>query len=205
VETVGADIKTRSGRWPTRNALDPDLTAVSANRPPEALHRFFAGLTEYAFETRMGVADTRLIDYVTDLLVRFVRYDALLSLRNLTGQRLEVIAQMLLEAEARVGDARRKAHRHIGDFTLFWTGLYPETLRSSRSGHRHDYFHDYCEHGKRAYYIASTIEVAPPDDEGEVLERLSHEFDLCAYGLGEVRREWERRDAEPGAGPIVIE
>jgi hypothetical protein len=178
---------------------------VTPNRTPETLRRFFAGLTEYAFQTRMGVADTQLIDYVTDLLVRFVRCDALLSLRGLTGERLDVVAGMLLEAEARIGDARRKAHRHIGDFTLFWTGLYPETLRSERSGHRHDYFHDYCEHGKRSYYVASTIVVPPPDDEREVFERLSHDFDLCAYGLGEVRREWERREPESPSGPIVIE
>ena len=55
---------------------------------------------------------------------------------------------------------------------------------------------DYCEQGKRAYYIASTI---PADDDppaSEVLERLSHEFEFCVQGLAEVRREWERR--EPG-------
>ncbi|HZZ28404.1 MAG TPA: hypothetical protein VFE46_10420 [Pirellulales bacterium] len=178
---------------------------MSHNRPPETLRRFFAGLTEFAFETRMGVADTRLIDYLTDLLVRFVRHDALLSLRNLSGERLDAVAVMLLEADARIGDARRKAHRHIGDFTLFWTGLYPETLRSTRRGQRHDFFHDYCEHGKRAYYIASTIPLGDPDDEADVLQRLSHEFDLCTYGLGEVRREWERRDADSGSGPIVLE
>ncbi len=28
----------------------------------------------------------------------------------------------------------------------------------------------------------------------ELLERLSRNFDLCAYGLREIRREWERRD-----------
>jgi hypothetical protein len=178
---------------------------VAPNRAPEALHRFFAGLTEYAFQTRMGVADTQLIDYLTDLLVRFVRCDALLSLRNLTGEKLDGVAHMLVEAEARIGDARRKAHRHIGDYTLFWAGVYPETLRSSRPGHRHDYFHDYCEHGKRAYFIASTVPVPQPNDDSDVLERLSHEFDLCAYGLNEVRREWERREGDGGSGPIVIE
>ncbi|HEY2760084.1 MAG TPA: hypothetical protein VGI75_05055 [Pirellulales bacterium] len=181
---------------------------MSPNRPPDALHRFFAGLTEYAFQTRMGVADTTLIDYVTDLLVRFVRYDALLSLRNLSGQRVDAVAHMLVEAEARVGDARRKAHRHIGDFTLFWTGVYPETLRSSRASHGHDFFQDYCEHGKRAYYIASTIPTSGDKlDENALLERLSHEFELCVYGLGEVRREWERReqDGERPGKPFMIE
>ena len=177
---------------------------MKPHRPSETLYRFFAGLTEYAFEARLGVADTQLIDYVTDLLARFVRYDALVRLRNLTGQRLEEVTAMLLEAESRVGDARRQAHQHIGDFTLFWAGVYPESLRKPRRG-RHDYFGDYCAHGKRSYMIASTIRLSDPDEEGEVLERLSHDFDLCVYGLSEVRREWERRDADGGGGALVIE
>ena len=31
---------------------------------------------------------------------------------------------------------------------------------------------------------------------GEVLEQLSDEFDMCVYGLTEVRRELERRDED---------
>jgi hypothetical protein len=177
---------------------------VAPSRPTETLYRFFAGLTEYAFEARLGVADTRLIDYVTDLLARFVRYDAVLRLRSLTGQRLDDVTAMLLEAESRIGDARREAHRHIGDFTLFWAGVYPEALRKPRRS-RHDYFGDYRAHGKHSYMIASTIRLSDPDEEGDVLERLSHDFDLCVYGLGEVRREWERRDPEGGGRAIVIE
>ncbi len=182
--------------------LPPVSTVVETmhpNRPPEALYRFFAGLTEYAFQTRLGVADPLLIDYLTDLLARFVRYDALLSLRNPTGRRLEEVAEMLLEAEVRVGDARRAAHRHIGDFALFWTGVYPEALPRLQRGPRKDFFLDYCEQGKRAYFIASTIQTEPPDEERDVLERLSHDFELCVYGLGEVRREWERRDPDGDA------
>jgi hypothetical protein len=103
---------------------------------------------------------------------------------------------MLAEAEARIGDARREVHRHIGDFTLFWTGVYPEALRraDSRTGDR---FIDYCTQGKRAYYIASRIP-GEAEAESDVLERLSQEFELCAFGLGEARKEWERRD--PGGG-----
>ncbi len=175
------------------------------NRHHETLYRFFAGLTEYAFHTRLGVPDTKLVDYLTDLLARFVRYDAAISLRNLTGQRLNEVAGMLLEAQARVGDARREAHRHIGDFTLFWTGVYPEALGHLQASHNKDSFLDYCQHGKRAYYIASTIPPSQPDDASHVLERLSHDFELCAYGLGEVRREWERREGDSPQGPILIE
>ncbi len=100
----------------------------------------------------------------------------------------------MVEGQERIGEARRDLHQHVGDFTLFWTGLYPESLRQMQSMERKDYFLDYCEQGKRAYYIASTI---PGDDKKPhtgVLRRLSQEFEMCVYGLGEVRREWERRD-----------
>ena len=59
---------------------------------------------------------------------------------------------------------------------------------------------DYREQGKRAYWIASTIEPSQQESgaeaPNEVLERLSQQFELCAYGLREVRREWERRDGD---------
>jgi hypothetical protein len=38
-----------------------------------------------------------------------------------------------------------------------------------------------------------------------VLERLGRQFDLCAYGLREVRREWERRDDAEFSGPMLID
>lgn len=170
------------------------------------LYRYFAGLAESTFESRLGVADPALVDYLSELLVRFVRCDSIYSVRNLAGQRLQYVVDMLAEAEARTGEARREVHRQIGDFTLFWTGVYPEALKRSQSKVLKDHFLDYCEHGKRAYFIASTMRNQDNADECDVLERLSHEFELCVYGLSEVRREWERRDGEghePG-GPLLI-
>lgn len=164
------------------------------------LHRYFAGISEYVFQAQLGVVDPQLIEYVTDLLLRFVRIDAIHKVRNLTGRPLTEVVEMLAEANARVGLARREVHRHIGDFTLFWTGVYPEALREMRSDQNRDHFIDYCAQGKRAYLIASTME---SDEQATpscaVLERLSRQFEMCAYGLREVRREWERRDEDHGA------
>jgi hypothetical protein len=170
---------------------------MTADRPELPLRDYFAGIAEYTFQTRVGIADPPLIDYISDLLARFIRCDALYNVRDLGGRRLGEVGLMLAEAEARVGDARREVHRHIGDFTLFWTGVYPEALGHASRGKRakhHDQFIDYCVHGKRAYYIASTIPTAENDVRNELLERLSEEFELCAYGLNEARKEWERRD-----------
>lgn len=162
-----------------------------------SLRRFFAGLAEQTFEGRLGVADPALIDYIAGLLDRFVRHDAI-SLRSLGGRRLEEVAAMLHEAEGRREDSQREVHRHIGDFTLFWTGVYPEALTRLQAADRRDHLLDYQSEGKRAYYIASTIRSEETAEECEVLQRLSHEFEMCVYGLGEVRREWERQAPDGG-------
>ena len=170
---------------------------MTADHPQIPLKDFFAGMAEFAFETRLGIADPPLVDYITDLLTRFIRHDAIYSVRDLAGNRLHAVGEMLAEADSRVGDARREVHRHIGDFALFWTGIYPEALRqpTAKSTLKEDRFVDFCQQGKRAYYIASTIPSETAPEQQVVLERLSHEFELCAYGLSEVRKEWERRDS----------
>ena len=63
-----------------------------------------------------------------------------------------------------------------------------------------DHFIDYCEQGKRSYYIASTFADDPYREEAPVLRRLSEQFELCAYGLSQVRLEWERKPL-PKDGP----
>ncbi len=178
---------------------------MAASHPRIQLRDYFAGIAEYAFQTQVGIADPPLIDYISDLLIRFIRADILYSVRDLRGRRLGDMATLCAEAEARVGDARREIHRHIGDFALFWTGVYPEALGHTpqQSSEANVRFVDFCTHGKRAYHIAATTPAESQEVRSEVLERLSNEFELCAFGLGEARKEWERRDRE-GGGQLMV-
>jgi hypothetical protein len=164
------------------------------------LRRYFSGLAEQTFVADLGMADPALIDYLSLLLSRFVHVDAIHRLKVGSGKDLSEVADMLAEAAGMPpgGRTRREVHRHIGDYTLFWTGLYPEALRRLRSAMRKDHFIDYCEQGKRSYYIASTFEDEPYRDEAPVLRRLSEHFEVCAFGLSRVRQEWERRPPAPG-------
>jgi hypothetical protein len=164
----------------------------------ELLNRFFAGAAEHVFAVRLGVVDPPLVDYVSEMLVRFVKSDAIYGVRNPRGERLVQVTDMLAEAQAREGAARREMHRHIGDFTLFWTGVYPEIADRMRQG-RKDSLLDYRDQGKRNYFIASTIPASDHEAPDEVLKRLSDNFELCVYGLSEVRRQWSERegDVEP--------
>lgn len=165
---------------------------------PTLLHRYFTGLAEHAFQTQLGVVDPPLIDYIADLLVRFVHRDSLYRVRNVEGKRLVEVADMLAEAEQRVGDAKREGYRHIGDYTLFWTGLYPEAVQRLRKAGCKDQFIDYMQFGKRSYHLAASIPTEEDETENDVLERLSARFELCAYGLGELRREWQNSAPEDG-------
>ena len=174
---------------------------ADANSP---IHRYFAGLTENTFHSQLGVVDPPLVDYLSDLLVRFVRSDIVHRVRSVTGRPLMSVGEMAEEAAERLGDARRELHRHIGDFTLFWSGVYPEALR--RESETDDQFADYLNHGKRSYRIAGEVQAAEDlAPEPEVLLRLSDRFELCAYGLREVRRVWEDGDdSEFGPGSILL-
>lgn len=157
----------------------------------DQLKRLFAGLIENTFHTEIGIADPSLVDYLTELLLRFVRHDAVFRVRDPRGRRLEEVTGMLAEAEQSADRPRREIHRHIGDFTLFWSGVYPEGLKSLRGYDRPDHLIDYREQGKRSYLIASTFEQEPYAEEAPILRKLSDMFDLATKGLSNVRREWE--------------
>ena len=163
-------------------------------QPHHPLRRMFAGITEHTFVRTLGIGDPNLVDYLSELLSRFIHIDVIYRLRSASGKKLEDVAEMILAAEEvpPEGRTRREMHRHIGDFTLCWTGVYPEMVHRLRSVLTRDHFIDYCQQGKRSYYIASTFENDPYRAEAQVLRRLSEEFELCAYGLTQVRREWER-------------
>jgi hypothetical protein len=173
--------------------------------PGSTLNRFFVGLSEYVFHSQLGVVDTQMVDYISQLLIRFSRVEGLLRVRTPTGEPATEVVKMFAEAEQRVGEARREVHRHIGDYTLFWSGLYPEALRPSRRKGSSDQFVSYCAQGKKAYRIASTIDSDESTASNDLLSNLSTQFEMCAYGLREIRREWERRDNQGGPGaPLVL-
>ena len=165
--------------------------------------RYFAGLAENTFQSRLGVVDPPLIDYISQLLVRFVRNDVVHRIRGVTGRPLLSVPEMVAEASERLGDARRELHQHIGDFTLFWAGVYPEALRRAESSNG-DQFETYRQYGKQSYRIASSLESTSEEAAPSMLlEILSDRYDLCCYGLREVRRQWESSD-DASDGPILL-
>ncbi|HVJ83122.1 MAG TPA: hypothetical protein VNC50_18795 [Planctomycetia bacterium] len=153
-----------------------------------SLRQLFSGSTEHAFLAELGLADTKLVDYLSEMLARFVRSDALYAATDRSGRPIQQLAAMAQAAELSDlrGHPRREAFRHVGDFALFWAGLYPESFRERRAT-----LATYCETGRRSYYVASTY-VETPDEakEAPVLRTLAEEFDACVRGLNLVSVGW---------------
>jgi hypothetical protein len=160
------------------------------------LRRLFAGLTEHAFMTSLGVADPPLIDYMSNLLSRFIHIDTHHRLTDSQGQPLTELTAMAAEADKLPpeGRTRREYQKHVGDFALFWFGLFSDVINRRAARHQ---LTPYAWLGKRAYRLASEYEDDRLEVETRVLRRLGDDFELCAYGLSEVRREWEELALHP--------
>ena len=59
---------------------------MDRSRSQASLYQFFSGMTEYVFQTRLGVADPPLVEYISALLARFIHADAIYKIRNLSGR-----------------------------------------------------------------------------------------------------------------------
>jgi hypothetical protein len=174
--------------------------------PDHPLRRMFAGITEHAFFDSLGVADPPLVDYISDLLARFIHVDSIFRLRDCDGRPLDDLVTMAMEAEGLppTGRTRREYHRHVGDFALYWSGLFPEAVGRFHMVKVKDELVNFTRLGKRAYRAASELD---PDANGErpqLFRRLSDDFELCALGLHEVRKDWmQLAQSAPSDGRLI--
>ena len=160
------------------------------------LRRLFAGTVHHVLCVDVGMCDPPLADYLVEVLGKFIHMDDLYPFRDAEGRRIERLAEMATDAclEPHVSEQarRRIVHRHIGDFVLFWTGVFPEGLRRLERLGRGDRLTAYLEQGKRSYALASELttrlDEEPP---AGVLRRLSDRFESCVHGLNLCCREWD--------------
>jgi len=172
------------------------------------LRQFFGTVTEKAFAEKLGWADFTVSKYVAALLVDFIRQDQLHRITNAGGEPVEALVDLLYESEVSHGadsfEREREVHRHIGDFTLFMAGLFPEYLTRLKTAgliYHKDFLVDYIKTGKRSYRIAAEFGLAATDGEAHpsppLFRALSENFELCVAGLGFIRNDLDRLQ-DPG-------
>jgi hypothetical protein len=153
------------------------------------LQRFFERAMKATFHD-LVMHDEAAATYLADLLTRFARTDALFP-RGVADTRLETVVDMLLEAQA-VWDhdsvtfqpeREVTVRRHIGDYTLFMTGVFPERVARVASTRY------YVDQGKRAYHFVSEYDRASRPLTGRPLyRRLAERFERYMAALDYARR-----------------
>jgi hypothetical protein len=176
-------------------------TAVPQHHP---LRQLFSALTERNFTEALGWPDFNVTDYLANLLVEFVHIDRLHCIQNQQGKTVETVVELLFESEAHddtdSSEREREVHRHIGDFTLFIAGLFPEYLSYLKSGgmiYHKDHLVDYMKAGKRSYSIVAASQPGEANEQPALFQKLSSNFELCVTGLGFVREDLNRMGHPP--------
>src|SRR5438477_11735937 len=118
------------------------------------------------------------------------------------GKRLEDVGEMLIESNPLMDsssfDRERAVRKHVGDYTLFMTGLFPESVAKSRLTKRPrlDAFVDFVRAGKESYAIVSSFDQFEYRVEAPLFRSLSENFETCVVGLNFVKQDLEEFQRE---------
>ncbi len=154
------------------------------------LRQFFDRALGASFRD-LALGDDPASPYLADLLTRFARTENLFP-PGVAAPRLETVVDLLLEAQAVwredtvwwQPEREIAVRRHIGDFTLFMTGLFRERVDRTASA----LF--YISQGKRAYQFVSEHDRASSrgGPSAPLFRRLADRFERYAAVLEYARK-----------------
>jgi hypothetical protein len=159
------------------------------------LRQFFTEMVGRHYAEEIGIRDPQLIAYVAHLLTEFCDAEQLFKVHDAANRPIDDVGGMLLESDPVYGpapsfDRERQVRKHIGDFTLFFTGMFPESLNHYRlRRQRMESFVDWMKAGKESYYIVSKFEHFEYAKVAPLFANLSRNFEQCVYGLNRVKNE----------------
>jgi hypothetical protein len=165
---------------------------ISENHP---LRQLFVQLVTEHYQNDLGMRDRVVAQYVASVLTDFVELENLCRIRNAAGKPLDDVGEMLIESDPVYGpaasfDREREVRKHIGDYTLFFTGMFPEAINRFRlRRQRLENFVDFMKAGKESYYIVSKFEQDEYATSAALFARLSAEFESCVFGLNMVKND----------------
>ena len=167
---------------------------ISESHP---LQQLFLELVGRHYAEEIGIRDPQLVGYVAHLLAEFCDAEQLLKIRNAAGKPLNDVGEMLIESDPIYGpapsfDRERQVRKHIGDFTLFYAGMFPESINHYRlRRQRVEGFVGWVKAGKESYYIVSKFEHFEYAKVAPLFRQMSQEFERLVYGLNQVKNELE--------------
>jgi hypothetical protein len=168
-----------------------------SSRGEHSLRQLFENLVWRHFTEDVRLEEPSITQYVSDLLSSYAHIKNLYQIRNAYGKQLDDVGEMLVESnpmlEATSFDRERAVRKHVGDYTLFMTGLFPESVAKSNQAKRRrlDAYIDFVQAGKESYAIVSSFDQFEYRREAPLFRRLSENFELCVVGLNLVKQDLE--------------
>jgi hypothetical protein len=161
------------------------------------LEKLFVELVGRHYAQEIGIRDPEVVGYVAHLLTEFCDAEQMMKIHNANGRPLSDVGEMLLESDPIYGpapsfDRERQVRKHIGDYTLFFAGMFPESINHRRlRRQRLENVVDWVQAGKESYYIVSKFEHFEYARVAPLFAQLSQKFEDCVYGLNLVKNELE--------------
>jgi hypothetical protein len=159
------------------------------------LQRLFQELVARHYAEEIGIRDPQVVAYVSHLLSEFCEAEQLFKIRDAANRPLSDLGEMLLQSDPVYGpapsfDRERQVRKHIGDYVLFFTGMFPESINHFRlRRHRLENLIDWMKAGKESYYIVSKFECFEYAKVAPLFASLARNFEGCVYGLNMVKNE----------------
>src|SRR5947209_13995008 len=165
---------------------------ISESHP---LQQLFQELVGRHYAEEIGLRDPQLVAYVSHLLAEFCDAEQLFKIHNAFNRPLSDVGEMLLESDPVYGpaasfDRERQVRKHIGDYTLFFAGMFPESINHFRlRRQRLESLIDFIKAGKESYYIVSKFDVFEYATAAPLFAKLADHFEDCVCGLNMVKNE----------------
>ncbi len=159
------------------------------------LQQLFVELVGRHYAEQIGIRDPQIVAYVAHLMTEFCDAEQLFKIRDAAGRDLTDVGEMLIESDPVFGpapsfDRERQVRKHIGDYTLFFTGMFPESINHFRlRRNRMENFVDWMKAGKESYYIVSKFDVFEYTKVAPLFATLSKNFEQCVFALNRVKNE----------------
>lgn len=161
------------------------------------LQQLFQQLVGQHYAAAIGIRDPQIVAYVSHMLAEFCEADQLYKIRDKANRPLSDVGEMLLESDPIYGpapsfDRERQVRKHIGDYTLFFAGMFPESINHLRlRRNRLENLVEWIRAGKESYYIVSKFEHFEYAKVAPMFASLSQKFEECVYGLNMVKNDLE--------------
>ena len=158
------------------------------NASRDSLYRFFHQNLTQAFAD-LQLANRQAIDYIASVLTDFARTEHLYRIRQIPKFKFESVVETLLEVEtARFSDEPLSENeevlirKHVGDFTLFMSGIFREWVQ--RIGSLDFYLHE----GSRSYHRVYDFASRSLGHKADIFADLSRRFENYSSALDYLKK-----------------